>query len=283
MNYCVLRLSLALIVLISGTALLSGSVVGEIIGMRIAEQIPEEHLRFRDDLKFSHDETMAMIGRKNGESDLDYSRRINGVVQGSLAHLHNWYDYDPQTYSQRVSFIENPFLNVLGRYSGLPQFERYHFSDYRKTLERGFGLCGDHAIVMSQLLDKEGIDNELLAFSGHVIVEVKFDDEKVMLLDSDFGVIIENVDGDGIAESDQVINSYAQSGYSPDELQVLREVYSREHIRYESVYSFMRLRYVFERVSYVLKWLLPIMMIAWATVALSRARRLNAAAVTLSV
>jgi hypothetical protein len=58
----------------------------------------------------------------------------------------------------------------MGKYSGIPEYERYHFSNPYNSIERGIGICGDASILMSQMLEKNGIEADILTFPGHVVV-----------------------------------------------------------------------------------------------------------------
>ena len=183
---------LRIITFAAGLGLLISAIYGQVVGMRVAELIPESDLRFENDLTLSAEETLEQLQRLPAESDLEFVQRATFTIQAGLAHLDRWYEYDPGLYNQLVPFTENPLLNLLGRYSGMPQIERYHFSDYRRTLERGIGVCGDHAIVLSSVLDENGIDNVLLSSrgGGHIVVEVSNSSDAQGIYDSDFGIVL---------------------------------------------------------------------------------------------
>ena len=245
-----------------GGAVLLVNVYGEFRGMRAAERVPEDSLRFRDDIVLSLESTLAEVERRDHEGVSDYVKRVTTVVQQGMAHLDGWYDHPVDRFDQRVPFRENFLLNLLGRYSGLPQMERYHFSDYRRSLERGIGLCGDHAMILSQILDEQGIENELLSFNGHVVVEVRAADGFAGVFDADFGVSMVGADRHALQDPRVIDIAYAAESYSPIEIDALTKVYQSSYSVFGSTYEFMRKRYVFERVSYVLKWALPLAMIA---------------------
>jgi hypothetical protein len=109
----------------------------------------DNELRLKNDTPHSYEETLDNTQRKEGESDKEYSDRIRRVIAQGLAHIH-WKKYQNTKFNQLIPIWENYFLYFMGKFSGIPEFERYHFSDYKKSLKRGIGICGDASMVMSQ-------------------------------------------------------------------------------------------------------------------------------------
>lgn len=254
-----------------GAVLLVINFYGSYKGMRVAEKIPASELLFENDITISYEDSMLFLQRNEFETDLEYAVRINEVVQKSIAHLDDWYGRPADLYMQLVPFSENFFLNLMGRFSGLPQMERYHFSNYRRSIERGIGLCGDHAMIMSQLLDKQGIENRLLSFSaGHVVVEAIDDEGTSAILDADYGVAMVGFDHTFTNSEDMIVNAYMSKGYDERISYALSNIYAKGYKPFDSTYTFMRKRYIFERVSYVAKWLLPVSLLIVAGLLLSR-------------
>src|SRR5690606_25937644 len=106
-------------------------------------------LRFVPTSVWSYEESMLRIEglRKMQDKDAAVKRAVR-VVNGALVHP-DWYRVDPVEYRQLVPVWENFFLYFLGKFSGLPQFERYHFANFRRSIERGIGMCGDASMVLS--------------------------------------------------------------------------------------------------------------------------------------
>lgn len=261
------RIVLALL----GAVLIIINIYGEFKGVRSAELVPQSALRFEDDISISYEVALKKIQRKKYESDIDYAKRINYVIQKSIAHIRDWPKQDPDIYLQRIPIYENYFLYMLGKFSGLPQMERYHFVDYKRSLERGIGLCGDHAMILSQILNKQQIENSLMSFrEGHVILKVTFNDSSTMLLDPDFGVYFHATDNDFIENNESIKKVYLEHGYPSDEVDSLLRTYREGYKEFESTYAFMRKRYIFEYISYFLKWLLPIILILSSIVTFHR-------------
>ncbi len=223
-------------------------------------------LRFSSEKNYTFDETMETLDRfEPAETSIDTTRELNTIVNNAMTHVY-WTRVDPGTYRQLVPAWENYFLYAIGKFTSLPQFNRYHFSDYRRTLERGIGLCGDASIVLSSLLDKYDIENNILAYpEGHVIVEQFNEDGQSRLFDPDFGVELGVTRDELPNRLDEVEQAYLAAGYDKErDIDLLLSIYQGDLHPYDDTKHFMTLRYYFERISYVMKWLLPIMLAALA-------------------
>jgi len=148
----------------------------------------------------------------------------------------------------------------MGHFSNLTFYERYHFIDYRRSLERGIGICGDASMVYSQIMDRAGIDNKIIAFPGHVVVEVDLGKQK-FIADPDFGVFLDFSARDIKYNFSSVINRYTEKGYTSTDTAALLKSYSGEQKAFRGVKGFLTKRYFFEYVSYALKWIIPISLV----------------------
>lgn len=102
-----------------------------------------ESLRFIPERVWSYEESLNAINSLNSkQSGTQLLSEANRVVNRSLVHV-DWDRVDPDEYRQRVPAWENYFLYAMGKFSGLPQFERYHYADYLRNIRRGIGICGD--------------------------------------------------------------------------------------------------------------------------------------------
>lgn len=220
-----------------------------------------DQLRFVPEQVWSFQDSMAAIdGLEHAVSSQALARQANQVVNRSLVHI-DWNRVDPVEYRQLVPVWENFFLHALGRYSGLPQFERYHYADYKRGILRGIGICGDASTVLSSVLDRYGIENRIISFNGHVIVEYETGEGLRELLDPDFGVEL-GVPLSRLAESGPLVRSrYRQAGYREREINTLMRAYGTRYAIFDDTYHFMSKRYLFERGSYVAKWFIPALLI----------------------
>lgn len=221
-----------------------------------------EVLRFGEqDLTLSPLELKQAIVRLPAETDEAYARRLTLALAGGIAHV-EWLLYDPDTFHQRVPVWENYILYLMGVLTGIPEYERYHFSDPYRSLARGIGICGDASMTLSGLLDEQGIANTIITVPGHVMVEAQLP-EKTLLLDADFGVVLEH----GVAYYQQQPEALAlayqsQLGRVNDgELMIANELKNVGYQVWNGTSHFITKKYYFEKFAYVAKWVLPIAMI----------------------
>lgn len=219
-------------------------------------------LRFVPDSVWSYEESMLRVDRLRDIKDKDAAvERAMQVVNTALVHP-DWYRVDPVEYRQLVPVWENFFLYFLGKFSGLPQFERYHFADYRRSIERGIGMCGDAAMVLSSILDTLEVENRIISFDGHVVVEYKDVDGHWHLADPDFGVLVDASVQQLAVAKNAVKQDYLSAGYPEQEVNLVLKSFATDYSVFDDTYDFLSKRYVFEYASYVLKWLLPALLIA---------------------
>ena len=170
-----------------------------------------------------------------------------------MAHIH-WRSYDPNLYNQHIPPWENYLLWFMGHFSGIPEFERYHFTSIDKSIERGIGLCGDASMLLSNILDRHKIENKIVVFPGHVVVELS---EYNIVLDPDFGVVTNSPLNSLIADADLLINSYMSNNVRRSAIDILADGIVKGVIKFDGVNHFVTKKYYFERISYVMIWVLP--------------------------
>lgn len=218
-------------------------------------------LRFIPKENWSYEKTIEEINWLSREKNvINFLNDANRIVNNSLVHV-DWFRVDPEVYRQLVPIWENYFLYAIGKYSGLPQFERYHYANYERNIKRGIGMCGDSATVLSSVLDKYQYSNRIISFDGHVIVEYLDSSGRSELYDPDFGVSLGIGLNELTSKLDDVSSAYMRSGYSVKEVDKLIKIYQTKYVIFENTYHFMTKRYIFEEVSYVAKWGLPVFLV----------------------
>ncbi len=181
---------LSQILFVIGIVLLGIIILGLFKTMRNPEVHSEEiTLRNRvNDITIPYPEIKELLKRKNNESNVDFAVRINKVVNDGFAHY--WKAAGTEKYHLRVPAWEN-YLLYAASYINPKKYERYEFSNYRKNLERGVGLCSTHSTIVKGILNENGIKAELLDVGGHhVVVRAELNDTATYLLDPDFGVVV---------------------------------------------------------------------------------------------
>lgn len=218
-------------------------------------------LRFKqNDLLLSPEEFSQQINRLPNEGEAEFVRRLTDVIADGMAHVH-WGKYDPDRFYQRVPVWENFILYFMGRFSGIPEFERYHFTIAEKGIERGVGLCGDASMLMSEVLKKEGIANKIITIPGHVAIAAQADGTEFWL-DPDFGVAIESNLEVLKAEPERITKAYNDKGFIENGESLVRNgMENHNYQAWNGVEHFVKKKYYFERISYFLKWFIPIFLI----------------------
>ena len=149
----------------------------------------EKTLRNRiSDITIKYPQIKDSLIRKDHESAKDFAIRINKVVNDGFAHY--WKEAGITKYNLRVPVWEN-YLLYAASYIDPKEYRKYEFSNYKKDLERGVGLCSSHSIVVKGVLNDNGIKAELLDVGGrHVVVRAELDGTSAYILDPDFGVVV---------------------------------------------------------------------------------------------
>ncbi|GLX82100.1 hypothetical protein [Thalassotalea eurytherma] len=247
--------------------LLSVNIVGIFMSIE-PTNIQEENLRFHDDVNYTYQEAIPLLVWESEDNLISYSERVTHVISKRLAHIH-WLQYDATKFNQLIPIWENYFLYLMGKFSTIPEYKRYHFADYDRSLYRGIGICGDASMIMSQLLSKNNIQNQIVTFPGHVIVET-IGTKSNYTYDPDFGVVLPYSIKE-INQSPNIIRPfYEDKGYSEKEIKNLVEKYGLQYKNWQSVKHFITKKYYFEKVTYWLKWPLPIILLLYSLFKLRR-------------
>lgn len=263
---------LLIMIFITGLSLTTINLYGLTQDMRPSIFFNDE-LRFKkDDITLTREETFEQIKRKNNENDIDFASRISKVIASGMAHIH-WEDYDNTKFNQLIPIWENYFIYFLGVVTNIPEYNRYHFSDYRRSLNRGIGICGDASMIMSQILNEHGINNQLITYPGHVVLAAKFDNGKELTFDPDFGVPLGFSPSEVRMNHDLVSEKYYQAGYTLIDKAVMTRVYNNDYQRWNGVKHFITKKYYFEKISYWLKWPFPIILMVISIYFYKRHRR----------
>ncbi len=243
--------------LIFGTVLLGINIYGMGKSLRPEGLVPEVMRFAQEDLTLSQHEFFASSKKTDDETNEEYALRLTSVIANGMAHVH-WERYNPSTFNQKVPIWENYILFLMGTFSGIPEFERYHFTIPEKSIERGVGLCGDASMLLSELLIREGISNKIVTVPGHVMVETSIGGKET-LLDPDFGVVLRHDVTTYLSSPEQLELEYNLSGFIGNGEKVVSKGMRTGEVEYwNGSRHFVTKKYYFERVSYLLKWLIPI-------------------------
>lgn len=221
---------------------------------------------FENDITLNESELSDSVQRIDGESESEYAIRVTHVVNNGIAHT--WDDQDISRYNLRVPIWENYLLYGLS-YVYPKFYEKYRYDYFAsKGMERGVGWCAQHATIVRNLLQREGIEAHLVGLKGHVVT-MAFLDGQWYILDADYGVVIPHPLST-VENNKSLVREY----YNSDDIQI------REQLAYdvegwavdvyvdndnEVFHSGPLLgcglkRCYIEVLSYVLKWTIPILL-----------------------
>jgi hypothetical protein len=223
--------------------------------------ITPENLRFGSiDVSSSKEELLQNSKMLPNESPVEYSKRLTSVIANGIAHIH-WGRYEPSVFHQTVPIWENWVLYAMGLFSGIPEYQRYHYSNPEKSMERGIGICGDASMIMSQVLEKSGIESKIVTFPGHVVVAATIQNQS-FVFDPDFGVVIES-SLEALNENPQRVDgSYSAVGHPVQEDDFFIKTYGEDYQIWNGVNHFITKKYYFEKFAYLIKWPFPLIIIA---------------------
>jgi len=252
--------TLSKIIFSIGLVLLGLNVYGLFRTMRNPVIFSEEKIiRNRvNDITIGYPEILDSLRRRDHESDIQFAVRINKVVNDGF--IHYWKDEGIKKYHLRVPIWENYLLN-LASYINPKEYRMYEFSNYKKNLERGVGLCSTHSTVVKGVLMDHGIKAELLDVGGHhVVVRAELGDAAVYMLDPDYGVFVPH-DTAAITVNPELVRepySNMTSMYYPDAI----DPYTTDYM--VKIYGDKKHVYTvdnwFEHFSYWAIWIIPFLL-----------------------
>jgi hypothetical protein len=240
--------------------LLGMNITGLFMSMRNPEIYTEENIikNRKNDITIGYPEIKKLLIKKTGESNEAFAIRINKVVNDGF--IHYWKEAGITKYHERVPIWEN-YLLFLASYIDPKDYRLYEFSNYKKNLERGVGLCSAHSIVVKGVLNDYGIDASLWDIAGHVVVRANVGDKKWIILDPDFGVVVP-YDTAAIQANPELVRPayqnmaalYYPEAKEPYTTDHVVEIYGREGNHVYTVDNW------FEYFSYWAIWLIPLVL-----------------------
>lgn len=246
-----------LVLFLVGIVLLSLNIVGLFKSLRNLDIYSESETRRVDDVTMEYPEFLENLKKRDGERDKDFAIRINKVVTDGF--LHHWEDDAINKYYLTVPVWEN-YLLTLASVVKPKKYRKHEFSNYRKNLERGTGLCSTHCTVVKGVLNENGIEADLLDLGGHVVITARIGDEPDFILDPDYGIYIPFTRGQIEADPEIARPFYAsiadqykpgrQDRYTTD---VIVGLYEKNRNHTYSTYN------AFEEYSYVAIWMIPLL------------------------
>jgi hypothetical protein len=204
----------------------------------------------------SEQEFWANAYKRDGESIKDYVARLTALVDNRMIAV------DPQY--AKPTFFENWILWFRAQRVG------YHeWLDSRRTVRLGGGYCSQHAILLDNLLDEQGIESRILGLGGHVINEVLIDN-KWKVYDSNYNVVFDESLNELENHPQHVYEGYLNAGYTESTARNWQEVYGSAennfHFRNSQSYS-STIYLIFEKLALKLIWYIPAFLLVTGLIA----------------
>jgi hypothetical protein len=220
----------------------------------------EKTIRNRiNDITIKYPEILDQLKRKQNESNIDFAVRINKVVNDGF--IHYWKEAGIDKYHERVPIWEN-YMLYAASYIYPGKYRMYEFSNYKKNLERGVGLCSTHSTIVKGVLLDNGIKAELMDVGGHhVVVRAELSDTATYILDPDFGIVVPR-DTAAISANPELVRApykkmaalYYPDAKDPYTTEIMVDIFGKK-LRIYSVDNW------FEGFSYWAIWILPFLLI----------------------
>lgn len=247
---------IALIFLFLGLLLFGINIYGLYKPLRNQSIFKEKQTFFDSDIVLSEIELKKQLIR-NDEVDSVFVKNINEAINKGIAHY--WKDEGVNKYNLRIPIYEN-YILFIASYLNPSKFRKYEYSNYYKAIERGVGLCSQHAIILCEVLENNGINSKVVDISRHVVVTAQVNSKKNIwwVLDPDYGVIIKN-DIKTIEKTPNIIRPfYFNKGYDTITVNTLTDSYGKIDNIHDSAFEYIGMKkYYFEKLSYFGIWLLP--------------------------
>jgi hypothetical protein len=245
-----------------GLLLLGINFAGLFVSLRNPSIYVEQKVRDENDITLHAEQLLRAAERKPDETAEAYVVRLNEAVHQGIAYY--WEDEGAGKYNLRVPLHEN-YLLFLASYIWPSYYRKYEFSDQYKNLERGVGICSLHATVIDALLKDHGVNSRVILLDQHVVAmaQIGAAPDRWWIVDPDHGVVVKQDIREIESDPNLIKPYYLARGYSQEYVDRLARIYGKEgNVVFAGAKEYMpwRLRYI-EYVSYVLKWVLPVMFI----------------------
>lgn len=254
------REKIKIIACVIGLSLIAVNIAGFFLPLR-NPSIYKERTEFENDITLTEDELLEAIKRRDETVEV-YVERLNEAINKGIAHY--WKDEGIDKYNLRVPIYEN-YLLFIASYIRPLDFEKYEFFSYKKAIERGVGLCSQHAIIISEVLKAHGINSRIILLTGHVVVMAQVDKKKDVwwIVDPDFGVVIKHNIAT-IEESPEMVRIlYSEKGYDTKIVDQLVKAYGKDgNVVSNGVFEYLpsKIGYI-EYLSYIFIWIIPLILI----------------------
>ena len=161
-------------------------------------------------------------------------------------------------------YLVTELLEKVGYFClSVRKLQPYEFLNGSKSWERGAGMCGELASIVIYMLDEVGVGSAKAGLAGHVIALAETGDGTNYIVDADYGFVLQGtldeISRNRVHEI-ELLNASKGSNHAKS----IVEIYGPEgNIIYgDGEREYRPKAYWFETVSYMLKWLIPVVLLA---------------------
>ncbi|MBI4205191.1 MAG: hypothetical protein HY527_09210 [Betaproteobacteria bacterium] len=258
-----------------GIFLISANTVGLLTSLRNDEIFLEKNVLFEQDITLSAKQVYAAINAPAADKK-SYFNVLTHAINKGIAHY--WLDEGIDKYNLRIPFSENYLLFITSFI--IPQYYRkYELRDYRLAIERGVGLCSQHAIIVAEILKEKGIESGIMTLPDHVIAIARVDDgrNEWWVLDADYGVVLPHGPEEIKKTPDIIAPYYRSRGYDERTIATLTSNYGKKGKVYlDGAKNYGSKIYWAEAATYILVWIIPGLLMIPLIVAAGTRKKLRA-------
>ncbi|MBD3271881.1 MAG: hypothetical protein GF384_05030 [Elusimicrobia bacterium] len=261
-----------------GLVLILINIIGLFKSMRNKAIFKNDETFFINDITIRLNALDDAIQKMDDETDRDFALRMNEMVHNAIAHY--WNENAAKKYYGTVPIWENYILYFFHFFKP-ESFTLYEFCNYEKALERGIGLCSQHAIILSEILREQGIQAQIVHLGGHIVVRVEVEKNIWHIFDPDYGIAIPK-DIFTIEQNPENIKKYyypaIQNIRKPKKkiLSHLVSIYGKKDNRLfrNGMRDYLPRMYVVELLSYSAIWIIPVIFMIPALIVLLKKGRI---------
>jgi hypothetical protein len=243
--------------------LISSNIAGLITSLRNDEILSEKDVLFPADITLTERQVHDVIETPVADRK-SYAIAVTRAINRGIAH-YLWLDEGIRKYNLHVPFYENYILFVAG-YLIPDYYRKYEFRDYRRAIERGVGLCSQHAIIVAEILREKGMASAIVSMPsregvpGHVVAMARVDDARNewWILDADYGVVLPYGIEAIRAQPDIVAPYYRSRGYDEQTVATVVSNYGKDaRVFSDGARNYGVMTYWAEAAAYVMIWIIP--------------------------
>ncbi len=217
-------------------------------------------------------ELFAQINSYDGDRK-SYVQHLTHDVSVGIRHY--WEHEGIDEYHLRIPIQEN-YLLFLASFVRPDLYLKYEFTDYRKAVERGVGMCSQCVVIVAEVLKEKRIHSRIVSLGEHVVVLAEVGPDEWWMLDPDYGVTVPHTLSDIQAHPESVEPFYTHWGWSPKTIANLVRIYGHNKATIydgDGAKAYHAKLWIVEELSYIMIWMIPVvLMLPQVIVAYRKAR-----------